>query len=219
MLDQKKYSIYSEVVAHKTLILYMQSLSRLARQSSLFAWLPWLGNIFMFVVGYISLITPYSLRGPSWSILAIALIVATSSYFLRKKLNQRSDKKILDIAILAAMLSFLISSQQIAAKYLSLGPFGILDLIEPFSQSHDIVSPQHAKSFTLTCSDGFGDAPKTYRIYVNRLFIFHRQVTQFTSNISCDESPLSSFNWPENNGKVGWGNPRYNPPFGSFYVD
>lgn len=197
----------------------MQSLSRLIRQSSLIAWLPWLGNAFMFVVGCISLATPYSLRGPSWGVLIIALVIVASSFFLRKILSQRSDKKILSIAILIALLSFLISSQQLAAKYLSLGPFGVFDFIEPFSKSYDIISPQNTKSFTLTCSDEFGDDPNTYRIYVNKFFLFHKQAAQFTSGTSCNESPLSSFNWPEGNGKVGWGNPRFNPPSGSFYID
>jgi hypothetical protein len=197
----------------------MQNLFRLIRQSPPIIWLPWLGNIFMCVAGLTSLATPYSLRGPSWSILVIALTVALSSYFLRKILVQRSVNKILNAAILVALLSFSISSQQLAAKYLSLGLFGVFDFIEPFSKSYDIVSPQNTKSFTLTCSDEFGDDPNTYRIYVNKFFLFHKQAAQFTSGTSCDESPLSSFNWPEGNGKAGWGNPRFNPPSGSFYVD
>jgi hypothetical protein len=197
----------------------MQSWFRVARQLPPIIWVPWLGNIFLCIVGLVSLTTSYSLRGPSWSILIIALAVTLSSYILRRLLTQRNAKKILNAAILVALISFSISSQQLASKYLALGPFGLLDFIAPFSKSHDIVSPQNAKSFTLTCSDEFPGDPNTYRIYVNRFFIFHRQVTQFTAYMSCNESPISSFNWPENNSKVGWGNPRFNPPSGSFYVD
>lgn len=195
----------------------MQAWFRSIRQFPPLVWLPWLGNVFLVVVGLVTWLTPYSLRGPLWTVTLISLIVALLAYVLRRRWKQASVRMLLNVSIFISLLALTIALYQTVIRHLPTGPFGMIDLLAREEEA-SIFSPDRQRSFSLGCRSGVWDGPYRYRLYTNRVFIFHKQVSEFTSRRSCFELSQFSFEWIDTQ-RVVWNDSSRTPVSGSFQVD
>lgn len=195
----------------------MKNRFRWSQYIPLFAWTPLIGNFFLLILGLITWLTPYSLRGPRWILAAMIVVVVLYTVGLRIACKQKIVRRFLSANILASLLLFSFPIEYLSSGRFQPGLMGILIGGLGSDRSQEYESPKGDK-FTLSYVEGIWDSPGGYIVYVNRFSIFQKQLFQFTTRLSAYEI-ASKFSWSEDGRKVTWNSPELDPSLGNFNID